>query len=332
MSAIGPHRAKTAAAAAVAQPAAGASDDEILGLAPASPSGEARQPQQLAFDFEADRANDAAAAGEPPALRGVFDANPDMRRAWHDARAYREAFPTPEDARRATADLADLARLDALFFSQRPEDHAELARAVAALDPAAFASFLRAAAGAQHVAPVAAPGAAESAAANSAAAAPTPAQLEFFHGANAAAVEGVVRAIEAQVQRLLPEGAAPSAQQRLVGEIYRELDAALRSNRELGEQMRRAFRSGALDAEHQRSIVSLLTARARQALPGVAKRVMQEWTAALLAAGDDRRARQRAAERRVDIAGSGGASSAGRASSPRDIDYARMSDADILNL
>jgi hypothetical protein len=39
------------------------------------------------------------------------------------------------------------------------------------------------------------------------------------------------------------------------------------------------------------------------------------------------------AEHRVDIAGSGGAASDGqRAMTPRDIDYRRMSDSDILNL
>jgi hypothetical protein len=97
--------------------------------------------------------------------------------------------------------------------------------------------------------------------------------------------------------------------------------------------MRDAFRSGALDAEHQRAIVSLVTARAKQALPGVAKRVMNEWTSTVVAANQDRRSRQRAAERRVDIAGSSGAGNEGRRSmAPRDIDYARLSDGDILNL
>ncbi len=97
--------------------------------------------------------------------------------------------------------------------------------------------------------------------------------------------------------------------------------------------MREAFRSGALDADHQRAIVSLIAGRARQALPGVAKRVLSEWTSTVVAANHDRRARQRAAERRVDIAGSNGSGNEGRRSTtPRDIDYARMSDADILNL
>ena len=162
---------------------------------------------------------------------------------------------------------------------------------------------------------------------------PTPAQTEFFHATNAAAVESVLDAIESQVERLLPEGVSKTARNRVVGEIYRELDTTLRSNRQLAQQMRDAFRSGALDAEHQRAIVSLITGRARQALPGVAKRVLNEWTSTVVAANQDRRARQRAAERRVDIAGSGGAGNDGhRSMTPREIDYARMSDADILNL
>jgi hypothetical protein len=159
------------------------------------------------------------------------------------------------------------------------------------------------------------------------------AQLAFLNAANAAAVEGVVAAIESQVERLLPEGVAKNARTRVVGEIYRELDATLRSNPQFAAQLRDAFRSGSLDEGHQRAIVSLLTGRARQALPGVAKRVLNEWTSTIVSAAHERRTRQRTAERRVDIAGSGGAGNDGRRSmSPRDLDYARLTDADILNL
>jgi hypothetical protein len=142
-----------------------------------------------------------------------------------------------------------------------------------------------------------------------------------------------VEAIESQVERLLPEGISKSARNRVVGEIYRELDTTLRGNRALGQQMRDAFRSGGLDEEHQRAIVSLVNGRARQALPGVAKRVLNEWTTTVVSANHERRARQRTAERRVDIAGSGGSGNDGRrAMTPRELDYSRMSDADILNL
>lgn len=260
---------------------------------------------------------DAAVDAEPTSFRAIFEANPDLRRAWHDANAYRKMFATPEEARTATAALADMDRMDALFFSRSPEDHAQLARRVAELDPTAFQSLVNAmnelsaqrqTQGREQTPLVPAqnrPGdeqiAAEHAAQNAARATSlSSAQAEFFHAANAAAVESVIGAIESQVERLLPEGVSKTARNRVVGEIYRELDTALRSNRQLAQQVREAFRSGALDAEHQRGIVSLITGRARQALPGVAKRVLNEWTSTIVAASHDRRARQRSAERRVD--------------------------------
>ena len=381
-----------------------------------------------------DVADANATAAEPAHLRAAFDANPELRAAWHDAGAYRESFATPEAAREATALLADVNHMDALFFSRRPEDHAALARAIANLDPAAFASLAHAmgreaanvahlfrgeastadagrqgstdagnqiadawqpsqisSVGARHAVPerdawhsaahsprgVIAPAlrnegseasaassfgparpvradaqsrnlssadhAAQSAANDAAvqnqnrrqdaSATNTDAQLAFLNAANAAAVEGVVASIESQVERLLPEGVAKNARTRVVGEIYRELDSTLRSNPQFAAQLRDAFRSGSLDDGHHRAIVSLLTGRARQALPGVAKRVLSEWTSTIVSAAHERRTRQRTAERRVDIAGSGVAGNDGRRSmSPRDLDYARLTDADILNL
>jgi hypothetical protein len=365
-----------------ARPPVRATDDEILGLSPperrtsvdiqhAVPVGRATadpadgRAVPLQEDGDTVSENESAArntaANEPANLRAAFDANPELRRAWQDAQAYRETFATPEEARNATALLADLDRMDALFFSRRPEDHAELARAVAGLDPEAFSSLAQAM---NRLAPEARNNSASSAPSSSGpereiprpqertrndhaqerppdrrlvepgrSAGPAPAQIEFFHATNAVAVQGVLDAIESQVERLLPEGASKSARNRAVGEIYRELDTTLRSNRQLAQQMRDAFRSGGLDADHQRAIVSLIIGRARQALPCVAKRVLSEWTSTIVAANQDRRARQRAAERRVVIAGSGGAGNDGqRSMTPRDIDYARMSDSDILNL
>lgn len=343
-------------------------EDEILGIgrelgdAAASPTSRLKpSPASHRAEESRDSASDPEAepAGtEPKNLRAAFDANPELRQAWQDVRAYRETFATPEEARAATGLLADLNHMDALFFSRRPEDHAALARAVADLDPSAFASLAkamnilatgaqshgenpagikgtpqgaisgenaRASASSEKIAMNASDGRAKEGA--------SAAQEEFFHATNAAAVQSVLDAIESQVERLLPDGASKSARNRVVGEIYRELDNTLRSNRQLAQQMREAFRSGALDADHQRAIVGLIAARARQALPGVAKRVLHEWTSTVVAANEDRRARQRVAERRVDIAGSNGRGNEGRRpTTPSDIDYARMSDADILNL
>jgi len=354
-----------------------ATDDEILGLRE-TPETRAASKKQLEFNWDVEdpsadqskkpQANQTQAldSSRERELNAVLDANPDLRRAWDEATAYHETFSTPQEARTARARLVDLDRMDALFFSRRPEDHNELARAVAALDPSAFSSLAQAmaqlASGARteggsgagvssgHSPIAQVPAATESS--NSAqqsqtnsdgprtALAPSsdgrnlsPAQADFFHAANAAAVEEVLGAIENQVERLLPEEISKSARNRVVGEIYRELDTTLRSNRQLAQQVREAFRSGSLDAEHQRALVSLVAGRARQALPGVSKRVLNEWTSTIVAANQDRRARQRTAERRVDIAGSGRTGGdALRPTTPRDIDYGRMSDSDILNL
>jgi hypothetical protein len=373
-----------------------ASDDEILGLTTQLPRRTARREangnvreappeiseprtnEQLEIDFAVEEtpkgtrrssATNAETADanasvqlEPEHLQAALDANPELRDAWREASAYRETFATPEEARAATVLVGDLNRMDALFYSRRPEDHAELAREVAKLDPDAFASLARAMnalandgarrpGNAAH-APISRQVPAESASQvqrptqeqtqnqvqnqnrqRDAATGFTPAQTDFFHSTNAAAVSSVVDAIESQVERLLPEGISKSARTRVVGEIYRELDTTLRGNRALGQQMRDAFRSGGLDEEHQRAIVSLVTGRARQALPAVAKRVLNEWTTTVVSANHERRTRQRTAERRVDIAGSGGAGNDGRrAVTARELDYSRMSDADILNL
>lgn len=360
-----------------------ATDDEILGISWGTvPAGSSESPADSVV-VTADRGQEHAEAANADAgaeqsddalatnansdalvdeqLQAALDAHPDLRRAWEDAESYREAFATPEEARAATALLGDLDRMDALFFSHRAEDHAELARAVANLDPVAFASLAQAmgnlAEGGLHAATKPQQGGGENqqqfprtpvrgsdnqndsdtasdlSRNGNVHSGPTVAQLEFLHAANAAAVQGVLDAIETQVDRLLPEGVSKTARNRVVGEIYRELDASLGANRQLSQHMRDALRSGNLDAQHQRAIVGLVTGRARQALPGITKRVLSEWTSTVVATNHDRLERQRAAAHRVDIAGAGRGADGGRRSlGPRDIDYARMSDSDILNL
>jgi hypothetical protein len=106
----------------------------------------------------------------------------------------------------------------------------------------------------------------------------SPALADFFQATNSAAVHSVMEAIESQVDRLLPVGISKSARNRVAGKIYRELNTTLQGNRALGQPMRDAFRSGGLDDAHRKAIVPLVTGRARQALVGGAKRVLNEGT------------------------------------------------------
>jgi hypothetical protein len=191
-------------------------DDEILGIGaeaadtPTVANADSKSGANAGAEHPVpDSARDAAGeAAEPESLRAAFDENPELREAWRDAQAYREAFATPEEARAATELVADLNHMDALFFSKRPEDHTALAQAVAELDPVAFASLVKAMNGVggedkraedpnragspaqQTVRPVA-PIESERQPATT-----TAAQEQFFHSTNAAAVQTVLDANE----------------------------------------------------------------------------------------------------------------------------------------
>jgi hypothetical protein len=280
-------------------------------------------------------------------FKEIFDAKPELEKAWTEATSYRESFATPDEARLAATQLADVAAMDALFFSAKADDQVKLARLVAGINPEAFQLL------ASAMAQVAAEGRQSVQAQSNPAlgkgeqkTAENPVQQsqhksadvagtreQFLQETNAAAVEHIVSAIESQVDRLLPANISKNARNRTVAEIYREVDSALQQNGELESQLRLALRSGNLDPRHRDAIASLVVNRAKQVLPGVAQRVLGEWTSTVFAAEQGRRSRQRSAESRVDIAGSRGTGERGnRATSPRDINYARMSDADILNL
>ncbi|MGB9334115.1 MAG: hypothetical protein WCB14_03830 [Candidatus Acidiferrales bacterium] len=378
--------------AAASAPASRPSDDEILGLVTtASTAANSKAPSTTDFDSsESDQASNAqpnSPAADPAQFRAIFESNPELRDAWRDAQSFREIFPdvesaraiqklfpTIEDARAANSQVADLVRLDTLFFSNRPESHAELAAAIYRLNPAAFRNLAQmmnaiVSPSGDGVKPLPPLGPTSSATVqpsggratgtiapnangesnslsqsidgrslggseDSPLQQPITAAHEhaFFHETNAAAVEGVLNSIQSQLDRLLPEATPQNTRQRLTGEIYREVDAALQSNRAFGQQLLQAFRSGQLTPENQRAIVGMVVGRAKQALPGIAKRVLGEWTSGVVAHAGARQERQRNAARRVDIAGGAPGGDSPRALMPKDIDYRRMSDNDILNL
>lgn len=67
-------------------------------------------------------------AETPEEFCAVLDEHPQSRSAWEDETAYRESFASPEEVRQAIRLVDELNRLDALFFSTHPQDHAELAQ------------------------------------------------------------------------------------------------------------------------------------------------------------------------------------------------------------
>jgi hypothetical protein len=139
-----------------------------------------------------------------------------------------------------------------------------------------------------------------------------------------------------------------SVQERLSAAIREEVEAGLRSDRQLGEQVARVLGgAGAqgprLDEEARGQVVRLIGERARQLVPGAARRVLQEWTQTALAAHRARGGRGDAAALRQEVAPASSAAGlprgqgkenrrAGAAQAPRQVDYRKMSDEQILEM
>ena len=122
---------------------------------------------------------------------------------------------------------------------------------------------------------------------------------EFERSANAELEKSVGGAIARAMEQALPNlrsmRASPSQlkasgadagplQERLAGAVREEVEAALKSDRELGEQVARILAGKRFDAGARGQVVRLIDARAQQLVPGAVKRVVGTWTQATLAA------------------------------------------------
>ena len=165
----------------------------------------------------------------------------------------------------------------------------------------------------------------------------------FERSTNDTVARDVRVAVGDTLTRVLPEGIADGAARRIGDDIFNEIHRTLASDRTLSDQIGEILRGSAREstangwrfgmAEQQR-VASLLASRAKQLVPGVARRVIGEWTSSVLGASRSKSARQASAAARVDIAAAGGSldSTPLRPMSNREIDYASMSDDQILGM
>ncbi len=162
---------------------------------------------------------------------------------------------------------------------------------------------------------------------------PAEAYRAFESATNEDVARGTREAIERTLGSTLPEGIGDGARRRIGDDIFQELHATLSSDRELSRQVGEILRGWHFDGATKQQIVSLISTRARAAMPEVTRRVVAEWTSSVLASDRARTARVDAAASRRDITG-GRLPSTVPASSlrPRNVDYSRMSDEQILDL
>ena len=165
----------------------------------------------------------------------------------------------------------------------------------------------------------------------------------FERSTNDTVARDVRAAVGDTLTRVLPEGIAEGAARRIGDDIFNEIHRTLAADRSLSEQIGEILRGSSREftangwrfgAAEQQRVASLLASRAKQLVPGVARRVIGEWTSSVLGASRSKAARQASAAGRVDIATPGGSldSTPLRPMSNREIDYTSMSDDEILSL
>lgn len=160
---------------------------------------------------------------------------------------------------------------------------------------------------------------------------------EAYRAFESATNEDVARSTRESIERTLsstlPDGIGEGARRRIGDDIFQELHATLSADRELNRQVGEILRGWHFDGATRQQIVSLISSRARGAMPEVARRVVAEWTSSVLASDRARAARVDAAASRRDITG-GRVPDTIPASGllPRKIDYSKMSDEQILDL
>jgi hypothetical protein len=187
------------------------------------------------------------------------------------------------------------------------------------------------------------------------------AHLVAYAAFEKAANEDLERSVGSVIARTLEQalpnaarvsnGSAVGAQQaaplqaRLSQAIRQDVEGALKGDRQLGEQVAQILSGRRLDEETRSQVVRLIAERAHQLVPIAAKRVLNDWTQATLAAHRSGSARTDAASTRREVAPAASSPVHAQAAArergterslstnrTRPLDYRKLSDEQILDL
>jgi hypothetical protein len=184
----------------------------------------------------------------------------------------------------------------------------------------------------------------------------------FEKAANEELEKSVGGAIERTIERALPvaqpllavrgngetQARVPALHDRLSAAVRQDIEAALKGDRQLSEQIAQILSARRFDGDTRAQVVRLIDERAKQLVPGAAKRVLQDWTQTTLATHRSRTRQNDTTAARSDLAPANSdatssrlqAGDTSRPSARNDIrggkgakvDYRKLSDEQILNL
>jgi hypothetical protein len=188
----------------------------------------------------------------------------------------------------------------------------------------------------------------------------TAAYIAFERAANEELERSVGSAISRTIEQALPNAAkyntsgqagvqhAAPLQERLASAVRQDVEAALKGDRQLGEEIAQIVAARRFDDTARAHVVRLIGERAQQLVPSAARRVINEWTSTTLAAhgAKSERSVASAAKREVATASAPSPSRGGTTSreaprmapdqatpgARRGVDYRKLSDEQILDL
>ena len=187
------------------------------------------------------------------------------------------------------------------------------------------------------------------------------AYVNFERAANAELEKSVGGAIARAMENALPNlksldrggrdgsGQGTPLPERLGAAVREEVEAALKSDASLGEQVAKILGARRFDDASRAQVVRVIDARAQQLVPGAVKKVVGSWTTATLGARGKSRAAEAGVAARSEITGSVAprteksgqnagrnekteGRATGRAGNRGRVDYGKLSDEQILNL
>ena len=289
-----------------------------------------------------------------------------------EARALKEIYPGGAAQAKAAAERAGaLAEIDAAFFGapgKSPEElragRTQLVERLYTQDPAAFREMAEAArqilerAGATQPPAVSIANAAPNATPPPSSTSPVPNEVanlyrEFERATNADLEKSVGAAIGKAMEAALPnlkqaertgvsaDGQPRPLQERLAAAVREEVEAALKSDAALGEQVARVLGGRRFDQTSRGQVVRLIDTRAQQLIPGAVRRVVGSWTAATLGSQKPTPAAEKK-ETTAAVRSTNGAPhvlpdgrvapNESRNSTPHRVDYRKWSDEQILDM
>lgn len=133
--------------------------------------------------------------------------------------------------------------------------------------------------------------------------------------------------VTGQLLKLLPK-ASDGLRGRIAKDVHSEIQSAINGDAGLKLRLSNLMRTGGINRQTQEQVANLLTSKAKQIMPGAVKRVVNEYTASVMASRKESTEKQNQAASRPDV--STGARP-GTGVRPLTRDEARgMSDMDIL--